>query len=115
VLATHWAVPSDATLKLVTRTLRERARGVGNAEALRRAMLPLMNGEDRLSFAHPSYWAPFMVIGEGSVPGAAATATPAVSRDQTQPAAPAAAPAQKTESQGGGFGDLFQGIFGGKK
>ncbi|CAM9965278.1 unnamed protein product, partial [Phaeothamnion confervicola] len=69
LLATHWTVPSDATLKLVTRTLRERNRGVGNAEALRRAMLPLMNGEDRLAFAHPSYWAPFMVIGEGNAQG----------------------------------------------
>ncbi len=106
VLATHWAVPSDATLKLVTRTLRERARGVGNAEALRRAMLPLMNGEDRLAFAHPSYWAPFMVIGEGAVPGAAASGP--APRDQT-PAA-RSAPA---ESSGGGIGDLFQGIFGG--
>jgi CHAT domain-containing protein len=108
VLATHWAVPSDATLKLVTRTLRERARGVGNAEALRRAMLPLMNGEDRLAFAHPSYWAPFMVIGEGSVPGAGPSGPAPAARDQT-PAAPSA-PAAST---GGGLGDLFQGIFGG--
>lgn len=107
VLATHWAVPSDATLKLVTRTLRERARGVGNAEALRRAMLPLMNGEDRLAFAHPSYWAPFMVIGEGSVPGAGPFGPAPVARDQTSvvPSAPA--------ESSGGLGDLLQGIFGG--
>ena len=103
VLATHWAVPSDATLKLVTRTLRERARGVGNAEALRRAMLPLMNGEDRLAFAHPSYWAPFMVAGEGRAPGAEAPPAAApVARDQSP------APA----GEGGGFGRLMQGIFG---
>ena len=117
LLATHWTVPSDATLKLVTRALRERARGVGNAEALRRAMLPLMNGEDRLAFAHPSYWAPFMVIGEGNVQGTVSSAP--VARDQT-PAArsaetPASSPAQSGES-GGGFGQLLQGIFGsGKK
>jgi CHAT domain-containing protein len=110
LLATHWAVPSDATLKLVTRTLRERARGAGNAEALRRAMLPLMNGEDRLAFAHPSYWAPFMVVGEGNVPGVTALspAAPTVVREQ----APAQAPAEPS-SGGGGFGKLFQGIFGG--
>ena len=98
-------MPSDATLKLVTRTLRERARGVGNAEALRRAMLPLMNGEDRLAFAHPSYWAPFMVTGEGRAPGAEAPPAAApVARDQS----PAPAPA----GEGGGFGRLMQGIFG---
>ena len=107
VLATHWAVPSDATLKLVTRTLRERNRGVGNAEALRRAMLPLMNGEDRLAYAHPSYWAPFMVVGEGRGPGAA----PAVASPAPQQAP---APDQGTSSpeSGGGFGNLFKGLFG---
>lgn len=115
LLATHWAVPSDATLKLVTRTLRERARGAGNAEALRRAMLPLMNGEDRLSFAHPSYWAPFMVVGEGWATGAALPSTPAVSRDQSPGATPAATPAETSGNSGGGFGGLLQGIFGGKK
>ncbi len=115
LLATHWAVPSDATLKLVTRTLRERARGAGNAEALRRAMLPLMNGEDRLSFAHPSYWAPFMVVGEGWATGAALPSTPVVSRDQSPGTTPAAAPAETSGNSGGGFGGLLQGIFGGKK
>ena len=115
LLATHWAVPSDATLKLVTRTLRERARGAGNAEALRRAMLPLMNGEDRLSFAHPSYWAPFMVVGEGWATGAALPSTPVVSRDQSPGATPAATPAETSGNSGGGFGGLLQGIFGGKK
>ncbi len=110
VLATHWAVPSDATLKLVTRTLRERSRGVGNAEALRRAMLPLMNAEDRLAFAHPSYWAPFMVLGEGRPNGAA----PASGATATAPQAPdpsTSGPAG--DSSGGGLGRLFQGIFGG--
>jgi len=111
VLATHGAVPSDATLKLVTRTLRERARGVGDAEALRRAMLPLMNGEDRLAFAHPSYWAPFMVIGEGRGAAAAAPAATATPVLRTQTVAPAAT--TPAESEGGGFGRLLEGIFGG--
>lgn len=107
LLATHWAVPSDATLKLVTRTLRERNRGVGNAEALRRAMLPLMNGEDRLTYAHPSYWAPFMVVGEGRVPGESHAAAPAPA---AQPQGPAAQ--EPSDSGGGGFGSLLKGIFG---
>ncbi len=106
LLATHWAVPSDATLKLVTRTLRERARGVGNAEALRRAMLPLMNGEDRLNYAHPSYWAPFMVVGEGRQPGAAPVPVPVA-----QPATPQN-PSSESSSEGSGFGGVLKGIFG---
>ena len=106
MLATHWAVPSDATLKLVTRTLRERNRGVGNAEALRRAMLPLMNGEDRLNYAHPSYWAPFMVVGEGRIPGESHAAAPAPA---AQPEAPAS---QESSNAGGGFGSLLKGLFG---
>ncbi len=112
VLATHWAVPSDATLKLVTRTLRERNRGIGNAEALRRAMLPLMNGEDRLAFTHPSYWAPFMVIG-GDDPRT--TGTP--SRAAAAPARSQPAPQDdqpREDSGGGGLGGLLKGIFGGK-
>ena len=109
LLATHWAVPSDATLKLVTRTLRERARGAGNAEALRRAMLPLMNGEDRLAFAHPSYWAPFMIIGEGAVPGVTPSTPVPAAREQ----APRPAQTESSGSSGGGFGELLQGIFGG--
>lgn len=108
VLATHWAIPSDATLKLVTRTLRERSRGAGNAEALRRAMLPLMNAEDRLAFAHPSYWAPFMVIGEGRQPGAAPVQVSAPAPQQSLPE-----PSQGASDSGsGGFGRLLQGIFG---
>ena len=109
MLATHWAVPSDATLKLVTRTLRERARGAGNAEALRRAMLPLMNGEDRLAFAHPSYWAPFMIIGEGAVAGVTPSTPVPAAREQ----APRPAQTESSGSSGGGFGELLQGIFGG--
>jgi len=107
VLATHWAVPSDATLKLVTRTLRERNRGVGNAEALRRAMLPLMNGEDRLAYAHPSYWAPFMVVGEGRVPGAASDVVAPAPQQAPMPAQGSSGP-----DSGGGFGNLLKGLFG---
>jgi len=62
----HWTVNADSTLKLVSRMLRERSRGAGNAEALRRAMLALMDGEDRPAYAHPMYWAQFAVVGEGA-------------------------------------------------
>jgi CHAT domain-containing protein len=46
--------------------MREMTRNakVGRAEALRRSMLALID-EGRLDEAHPAYWAPFVVVGEG--------------------------------------------------
>ncbi len=38
---------------------------VGRAEALRRAMLTLIDKGSALE-AHPSNWAPFIVVGEGA-------------------------------------------------
>lgn len=67
LLVSHWEVYSDATVKLITTAIREMARDpkVGRAEALRRSMLALIDkGEPHE--AHPAYWAPFVVVGEGS-------------------------------------------------
>lgn len=67
LLVSHWAVDSDATVKLITGATRETGSDpkVGRAEALRRSMLALINeGEERE--AHPAYWAPFIVVGEGA-------------------------------------------------
>lgn len=67
LLVSHWEVYSDATVKLITTALREIARDpkVGRAEALRRSMLALIDkGEPHE--AHPAYWAPFVVVGEGA-------------------------------------------------
>jgi hypothetical protein len=65
-LASHWYVESDSTVALVTGSFVElkRAPGIGRAEALRRAMLALIARGGRT--AHPSSWAPFVVVGEGS-------------------------------------------------
>jgi CHAT domain-containing protein len=67
MLVSHWAVDSDATVKLVTTAAREMARDakVGRAEAMRRAMLALID-RGAPQEAHPSYWAPFVVVGEGA-------------------------------------------------
>jgi CHAT domain-containing protein len=67
LLVSHWAVDSNATVKLVTFAVREIARDktVGRAEALRRAMLSLINGGNARE-AHPTFWAPFIVVGEGA-------------------------------------------------
>ena len=64
LLVSHWAVYSNATVKLITATAREMARDpkVGRAEALRRSMLALIDkGEPHE--AHPAFWAPFAVVG----------------------------------------------------
>ena len=67
LLVSHWEVYSHATVKLIVVAVREMARDpkVGRAEALRRSMLALVDkGEPHE--AHPSYWAPFVVVGEGA-------------------------------------------------
>lgn len=67
LLVSHWAVDSNATVKLITFAMREiaRDRSVGRAEALRRSMLAMIDKGDPHE-AHPSYWAPFIVVGEGA-------------------------------------------------
>jgi tetratricopeptide (TPR) repeat protein len=65
LLASHWYVDSEAAVALVTKAFGEiNARpGIGRAEALRRAMLALIDQGGRT--AHPANWAPFVVVGEG--------------------------------------------------
>ena len=66
LLVSHWFVNSEAGVKLVTRAFAaQRADpSVGRAEALRRAMRYLIEADAPYA-AHPSYWAPFIVMGEG--------------------------------------------------
>ncbi|WP_088347220.1 MULTISPECIES: CHAT domain-containing tetratricopeptide repeat protein [Rhodomicrobium] len=65
ILVSHWSVYSDAAVQLTTRTFRNLAAkpGTGRAEAFRQSMLSLI-AEGR----PPSYWAPFVVVGEGGRP-----------------------------------------------
>ena len=66
LLVSHWDVNSAATVRLVTGATGSLARDlrIGRAEALQRAMLALIDG-GRPGEAHPSFWAPFIVVGEG--------------------------------------------------
>ena len=67
LLVSHWAVGSASAAKLVSSAVGEVARDpkVGRAEALRRAMVAMIDrGEPRQS--HPAHWAPFVLVGEGS-------------------------------------------------
>lgn len=71
VLVSHWPVNSRAAVKLTTGTFDALARepAIGRAEALRRAMLAMINatgGEAGFEFqSHPMFWAPFVIVGEG--------------------------------------------------
>ena len=78
----------DATVKLITATVREMARDpkVGRAEALRRSMLALIDkGESHE--AHPAYWAPFVVVGEGGTDAAVTTGATTVTNMKKVPTA----------------------------
>jgi len=66
LLVSHWEVASQSTVKLITKAIAELKADpkVGRAEALRRSMLSLIaTGKDYE--AHPAFWAPFVLVGEG--------------------------------------------------
>jgi CHAT domain-containing protein len=72
LLVSHWPVFSEAATRLTSRTFailddRQKAgRPLGRAEALRLAMQELVDGAKGSLRAHPAYWAPFVVVGEGA-------------------------------------------------
>ena len=77
LLVSHWPVDSAATVKLTTGAFRalksdkkESDQKIGRAEALRRAMLAMIDEAGKSANpareAHPLYWAPFVVVGEGA-------------------------------------------------
>jgi CHAT domain-containing protein/tetratricopeptide (TPR) repeat protein len=68
LLVSHWAVGSDAAVKLTTWAFAElKARpDIGRAEAMRISMRELIESGTPAE-AHPSMWAPFAVVGEGAL------------------------------------------------
>ena len=71
LLVSHWPVNSYAATMLTSRTFAEMGKdpSLGRSEAFRRAMLALMSDATRPWAAHPSVWAPFVVVGEGGKRG----------------------------------------------
>jgi CHAT domain-containing protein len=67
LMVSHWYVESDSTVLLTTRAIQEFSEDptIGRAEALRRAMQVLMKGDSKPEYAHPFFWAPFVIVGEG--------------------------------------------------
>ncbi len=68
-MVSHWPVASDAAAMLTTRMFAAMAEqpSEGRAKALQRAMLGLMDDAEKPYYAHPMFWAPFVVVGEGGV------------------------------------------------
>jgi CHAT domain-containing protein len=66
LLVSHWEVDSTATVKLITGAISRLGAGkaVGRAEAMRQSVLALID-DGKPQEAHPAYWAPFVLAGEG--------------------------------------------------
>jgi len=91
LLVSHWAVNSDSTVMLITKALAIMAsdKSVGRAEAMRRSMLAMIESGDPKE-AHPAYWAPFVVVGEG---------TPELNTLSTSSSVPGPGPQQATNTK----------------
>jgi CHAT domain-containing protein len=68
VFVSHWAIPSEETVILTSAMFSgaESQPDIGLAEVLRRAMLAMIDDAERPELAHPVYWAPFVLVGDGN-------------------------------------------------
>jgi len=68
LMVTHWAVDDAAAALTVADSLRRQQSGASSAAALRGAQLLILEEAGRRLpsiFAHPFYWAPFALLGDG--------------------------------------------------
>ncbi|MBB5502175.1 CHAT domain-containing tetratricopeptide repeat protein [Paraburkholderia sp. MM5384-R2] len=74
LLATHWAVETESAQELTTQlfSLQRADPTLGRAQALRQAMIAMIDKSGRfrdgkmiVSYAHPLFWAPFALFGDG--------------------------------------------------
>ena len=76
ILVTNWSVHSQSAREIVSGLFaRQTASGkISRSEALRQAMMALMDGngftdetgKTLFTYAHPLFWAPYTIIGDGS-------------------------------------------------
>ncbi len=77
LLASSWPVHSAATTELMAILFEKQAsnNALGRAEALQQTRIDLIDsgvfkntkGQELFSYAHPIFWAPFIIIGDGGV------------------------------------------------
>ncbi|OKO75257.1 CHAT domain-containing protein [Bradyrhizobium sp. AS23.2] len=77
LLVTNWSVHSQSARQLVTDLFKRQADDpkLSRSEALRQAMMALVDGSGYLNsegktefaYAHPLFWAPYTIIGDGGV------------------------------------------------
>lgn len=74
LLVSNWPVHSQSTVELIIRLFElQRTPNISRSEALRRAQIKLMStgafvaagGKVLFSYAHPIFWAPFTIVGDG--------------------------------------------------
>jgi tetratricopeptide (TPR) repeat protein len=67
LLVSHWPVESNSATALTEGLFRELNQhpDIGRSEALRRSMFRVAANDNHPQWAHPAYWAPFVVVGEG--------------------------------------------------
>jgi CHAT domain-containing protein len=74
LLVTNWSVHSESARELVTDLFRRQQTdpSLSRAEALRQAMMGLLDnggfsksGEVEFTYAHPWFWAPYSIVGDG--------------------------------------------------
>lgn len=75
LLVTNWSVHSQSARELVTDLFKRQAENpkLTRGEALRQAMMALMDGpgyadpdgKTEFAYAHPLFWAPYSIIGDG--------------------------------------------------
>jgi CHAT domain-containing protein/tetratricopeptide (TPR) repeat protein len=66
ILASHWPVSDDVAPLLITRTLALEQGGATRAEAFQLAAREIRENKAHPDWAHPFYWAPFVLIGDGA-------------------------------------------------
>jgi len=75
ILVSNWPVETTSARLLTTRLFKEQAADptLSRAQALRKSMLALIDGggfadssgKTVFSYAHPIFWAPFTLVGDG--------------------------------------------------
>jgi len=70
LLVSHWPVETNSAVRLMTGTFSAIAADprLSHGEALRQAMLAMIDDKENPVFADPKYWAPFVVVGEPAKP-----------------------------------------------